>query len=46
MAPEFINICYARGFLLSSKPPISTFIIIFFSQKTLKHNYLWSLPSS
>ena len=35
MAPEFINICYARGFLLSSKPPISTFIIFFFP-KNLK----------
>ena len=36
MAPEFINICYARGFLLSSKPPISTFIIMIIFPKNLK----------
>ena len=33
MAPEFINICYAHGFLLSFKPSISTFIIIIISPK-------------
>ena len=47
MALEFINIYHAHGFLLSSKKPITTFIILFFSPpQNLKHNYLYSLPSS
>ena len=36
MALEFINIYHAPGFLLSSKKPITTFIIIFFPPTKLK----------